>query len=178
MALKIYDKFAPFANPADGDYPYGSIKNDTTIGAEDGTPLDATWGNDYVGFDAALFAAAGITPSGLADTALSSQRFQALQILINRQALGNGQTWQNVTGSRTVGVTYTNTTGRSIVASITSSGGDAGTQIIVDSLPVSTNDLPSGVITTGVTASAVVPPGSTYSYVTIGGTVERILELR
>lgn len=79
MAIKIFEKFAPRANPADGNYPHGSIKNESVPGARDGTPLDATWGNDYAGFDAALLAEAGITPSGSPDTALASQRLDAIK---------------------------------------------------------------------------------------------------
>lgn len=82
MAIKIFDKFSPRANPADGNYPYGSIKNESVPGAKDGTPLDAVWGNDYAGFDAALLAEAGIVPSGNADTAVASQRLEALKTLI------------------------------------------------------------------------------------------------
>lgn len=79
MAIKIYEKFAPRANPADGDYPYGSIKNESVPGAKDGTPLDAALGNDMVGFTDALLAEAGITPSGNPDTVVSSQRLDALK---------------------------------------------------------------------------------------------------
>ncbi len=82
MAIKIYEKFAPRANPADGDYPHGSIKNESVPGAKDGTPLDAVWANDYAGFDAALLAAAGITPSGNPDTVSASQRLDAINALI------------------------------------------------------------------------------------------------
>ena len=81
MALKIYDKFSPRANVGDTNYPNGSIKNESVPGAKDGTPLDADWGNDYAGFDAALFAEVGIVPNGDADTALASQRLKALQLL-------------------------------------------------------------------------------------------------
>ena len=81
MALKIYEKFAPRANPGDTNYPDGSIKNESAPGAKDGTPLDADWGNDYAGFDAALFAEAGITPNGDPDTALDSQRLSATKII-------------------------------------------------------------------------------------------------
>ena len=79
MALKIFDKFAPRANPADSNHPYGSIKNESVPGAKDGTPLDAAWGNDMGGFTDALLAEAGIVPSGAADTALVSQRLEALK---------------------------------------------------------------------------------------------------
>src|SRR5690606_5331207 len=81
MAIKIYEKFAPRANPADGDYPYGSIKNESVPGAKDGTPLEAEWGNDYAGADAELFAQAGIVPSGQPDKLGASQRVDAIKQL-------------------------------------------------------------------------------------------------
>ena len=82
MALKIFEKFSPRANPADADYPFGSIKNESVPGAKDGTPLDASWGNDMLGFTDALLAEAGITPNGLPDTVGSSQRLDALRNVI------------------------------------------------------------------------------------------------
>lgn len=85
MAIKIYEKFAPRANPADGDYPYGSIKNESVPGAKDGTPLDAVWGNDYAGTDAELFAQAGIVPSGDPDKLGASQRVDAMSKLFGRR---------------------------------------------------------------------------------------------
>jgi hypothetical protein len=39
--------------------------------------------------------------------------------------IGDGQTWQDVIGSRAAGTTYTNTTGRSIQVGIRSQGGNA-----------------------------------------------------
>ena len=81
MALKIFEKFDPRANPADGNYPTGSIKNESVPGANDGTPLDAEWGNDYVGADAALFDETGVTPSGSPDTVVTSDRLTALKLL-------------------------------------------------------------------------------------------------
>ena len=86
MALKIFEKFSPRANPADSNYPYGSIKNESVPGAKDGTPLDASWGNDMGGFTDALLADAGIVPSGTADTAVSSQRLDALKKVSSLQA--------------------------------------------------------------------------------------------
>lgn len=83
MAIKIYEKFAPRANPADGDYPYGSIKNESVPGAKDGTPLDAVWANDYAGTDAELFAQAGIVPNGQPDKLGASQRVDALHAMFD-----------------------------------------------------------------------------------------------
>ena len=84
MALKIFEKFSPRANPADADYPYGSIKNESVPGAKDGTPLDASWGNDMLGFTDALLDEAGITPNGLPDTVGSSQRLDALKTVVRK----------------------------------------------------------------------------------------------
>lgn len=81
MALKINEKFAPRANPPTTNYPEGSIKNESTPGAKDGTPLDADWGNDYVGFTDALLAETGISADGNPDNALASQRVDAIKLL-------------------------------------------------------------------------------------------------
>ena len=82
MAIKIFEKFSPRANPSDADYPFGSIKNESVPGAQDGTPLDASWGNDMLGFTDALLNEAGITPNGLPDTVQSSQRLDSVKSII------------------------------------------------------------------------------------------------
>lgn len=88
MAIKIYEKYAPRANPGDGNYPNGSIKNESVPGANDGTPLDKDWGNDMVGFGDALLNAGGVTPSGLPDTVLASDRLTALTTIVREQLYG------------------------------------------------------------------------------------------
>lgn len=87
MALKPYERYAPLANEPDNAYPYGSVRNETTQGADDGTPLDADSGNDYIGADAALFNEAGITPSGTPDNVLTSDRLDAHKIVAGKSAL-------------------------------------------------------------------------------------------
>lgn len=67
--------------PASPDYPYGSSKDETSAGANDGTPYFEGRANDSFGFQQALLTAAGIAPSGNAETALVSQYLQALQTL-------------------------------------------------------------------------------------------------
>jgi len=89
MALKIFEKFSPRANPADADYPYGSIKNESVPGAKDGTPLDASWGNDMLGFTDALLDEAGITHNGLPDTVQSSQRLEAVKTVVSKVTTNN-----------------------------------------------------------------------------------------
>ena len=57
MALNINDTYAPLATPPSASYPTGSIKDETIPSiSNDGTPLTAEWGNDYVGFTDALLA--------------------------------------------------------------------------------------------------------------------------
>lgn len=103
MAIKIYEKFAPRANPADGDHPYGSIKNESVPGAKDGTPLDAEWGNDMVGFTDALLSEAGIVPSGNPDTVIESQRLNALNVLnLRRLDSTTNVLSKNLTGVKAV----------------------------------------------------------------------------
>lgn len=76
--LKIFQKYNPRALSPTTDYPYGSIKNATAHDIEDGTPLDKDHGNDYLGWDAALMAQAGMVPDGNPDKAVDSQRLAAI----------------------------------------------------------------------------------------------------
>lgn len=85
MALNIFAQYDPRVNPPDTDYPTGSLRDKSTPTSNDGTPLTVAWGNDYVGFTDALLSAAGITHDGNPDTALNSQRLQALVNVIQQQ---------------------------------------------------------------------------------------------
>lgn len=90
--IKIYEKYGPNANPPNTDYPVsGSVKNKTTPGATDGTPIDEAWLNDMIGGDLALLNAGGVTPSGDTDTALVSDRMTALMNLLIKAAEPVGQ---------------------------------------------------------------------------------------
>lgn len=77
--INMEQTFTPRVNPADANYPFGSIKDNTSPGANDGTPLSAVWGNDFEGFRQAAMTEAGITPSGLPDTAQDSQLLAAVK---------------------------------------------------------------------------------------------------
>jgi hypothetical protein len=88
--------------------------------------------------------------------------------------LGVGQTWQDMTASRAAGVTYTNTTGRSISISIYCSGGTAAayTYLYINGVSFGyqgTGSTGSASIYAGTIVSEVIPNGSTYS-ITVGGT--------
>jgi len=79
--LKVYQRYTPDATAPTTDYPLGSIKNDSVPGADDGTPIEADWGNNIEGFHQALIADAGITADGLPDTATASQLLDAVKIV-------------------------------------------------------------------------------------------------
>lgn len=80
--------------------------------------------------------------------------------------IGNGQTWQNVTGSRTAGVTYTNSTGKPIqvaiavyrVASVGAATFTIGGVVVGTWSCTGTND-----VGTTQTATFIVPDLATYS---------------
>ena len=90
MANNLSDLYPGRVTTPDANYPGGSIQNETTPtvpatpqspGSNDGTPLDKDWANDHEGFLQSLTSEAGITPSGTTDTALSSQRKDALKVI-------------------------------------------------------------------------------------------------
>lgn len=75
------------------------------------------------------------------------------------QALGVNQAWQDVTGSRTAGVTYTNTTGKTIMWSLDITDGDnnGDVTIVINGVTVF-YDLNIG----SRTMAYVIPDGHTY----------------
>ena len=92
-----------------------------------------------------------------------------------------GQTWKNVTASRSAGVTYTNSTGKPIEVAIHSvvSNSLSGIQINVDGLDVvlSQSYVASG--TQYTFGNVIVPNGSTYKLTILsGGSLRRWYELR
>ena len=85
--------------------------------------------------------------------------------------IGVGQTWQNMTSSRTAGTTYTNSTDKPIqvIASFQSSNQTNYVQGTINGLTV------YGSVTTSSshwgTISFIVPPGNTYSATMAGGSI-------
>jgi hypothetical protein len=100
------------------------------------------------------------------------------------QSFGFGQTWQNLTGSRTSGVTYYNTTGKPIQVSAWDnvSGNLSGYQTIeitVNGVRAAYTKMYLATEASTVFCSAVVPPGASY-IVTISGVYNQLVvtELR
>lgn len=93
-------------------------------------------------------------------------------------SLGEGQTWQNLTGSRAQGTTYTNTSGRPIMvaAQLTLNAGQI-CSLVVSSVTVDFVANPtSGALS--VTVGTVVPAGGTYVAINSGGSLNTWSELR
>jgi hypothetical protein len=82
----------------------------------------------------------------------------------NGIAIGVGQTWQNVTASRSINTTYTNTTGRPIMVSVRSSVDDGYSQLTVDGVVLAISGNTVGTGNNQHTVCAIVPNGASYSY--------------
>ena len=67
------------------NYPQGKARNVTVANDGSGTPLEQSWLNDWFGFQQAAALAAGITPSGTPDTALTSQLLAAISAVTRPQ---------------------------------------------------------------------------------------------
>lgn len=76
---------------ADANYPFGSSRDESAPGAGDGSPYFKARADDIFGLQQALLRAAGITPSGSADTALLSEYLQA----IIEQVMGRANTYDD-----------------------------------------------------------------------------------
>jgi hypothetical protein len=94
-------------------------------------------------------------------------------------SLGVGQTWQDVTSSRTSGTTYTNSTGKPIMVSAYLDDYTSDLPVIrinVDGLQIARSD--SGTGTSAIWVSAIVPNGSTYVITKSGVGTFNVFELR
>ena len=95
---------------------------------------------------------------------------------------GAGQTWQDVTASRALSTTYTNSTGKPI--QVLASGGYNGTNtafmtITVDGVLLQTFNVSISGLTGGsAVVGAIVPNGSTYIVASAFGGIQRWTELR
>lgn len=108
---------------------------------------------------------AAVRPSdvpALNNTLTSTSTTQALTAAqgraLNMQMLGVGQTWQNMTSSRSVGTNYTNTTGRPIMIAVTKEL--RGTQGYIQVNGINVAYFHNG--DDGMTNTVIVPAGSTY----------------
>ena len=91
--------------------------------------------------------------------------------------LGAGQTWQNMSGSRSPGVVYTNTTGRPIMVNITFNPTGSTASVSVAGVQVGATTTVSG-YSNYQTISFIVPNGNSYQSSNIAGSINYWAELR
>lgn len=184
MAIIPETEFPGKIIPGNANYPYGQARDITTPSDGTGTPLRASLVNDIFGFLQATLVGGGVTPSGAPDTATVSQYLTALKNIIDAKIdaepmLGRGQTWQNVTASRSANTTYTNTTPRPIQVSIVmrdSGNVDPASLLVGGALAVYAPDIAGG--TPGNQQwTVIVPPGVTYR-INTSNPVQHWAELR
>ena len=136
-----------------------------------------TWGawSRVVFADSAVFTD---TPSGptAAPGTNTTQLATTAFVLANQSGLGIGQTWQSMLGSRALGTTYTNSTGKPIEVSVsTNASSDTNSlEVTVGGVSILNDRSSSG---TSGHATFIVPAGATYS-VASGKTLNRWAELR
>lgn len=93
-----------------------------------------------------------------------------------RKAAGDGQTWQNLTGSRSLGTTYTNSSGRIIQIKVTGTITPSGVAELYVGSELVDQDGSEGSNRRG-TLSATVPIGATYRALFPGGSLIKWCEL-
>ena len=110
---------------------------------------------------------ATLTSVVLNNTLTSTSTTEALTAaqgkVLNDQAFGVGQTWQDVTGSRSKNTTYTNTTGRSIYLKmvIADTPFQVGVALIINNIRFDYSDVQEGF---RLSIDAVIPSGGTYRF--------------
>lgn len=91
--------------------------------------------------------------------------------------LGRGQTWQNLTGSRSAGTSYQNVSGRPIfIAARYQQSGSGTSTLFVDGVEASYGQ--QATVSGGQTLSAIVPNGSFYQLTNVSNTLSYWAELR
>lgn len=79
MAIKQNTAFVNFTPASAPETPFGSFKNETALGAKDGTEYIKDWPNDIYGYLQKLLTEGAVTPSGTPDNANISQYYEALK---------------------------------------------------------------------------------------------------
>jgi len=152
-----------------------------TSGATSASTVYSTTARTSVAYRVVGYVESTQTTAGTWATAPSTIQGVGGQALTAMSSLGYGQTWQQLSGSRAIGTTYYNTTGKPILiyirASITTAGNVVALVINSAATIVGNNASTGGY---GSTVTGIVPPNQTYSVTAItgGGSISEWNELR
>jgi hypothetical protein len=106
------------------------------------------------------------------DTSIATTAF------VNANCVGLGQTWQDVTGSRSAGTVYTNSTGRPIQVSVIIVGtGSAQGSITLNGTATAVSSMIEAVSATHQ-YTFIIPNSQTYLVTLSAGSIQKWLELR
>ncbi len=149
----------------------GGTINGTTIGASTASAIIGTTVTASTQFSG--------DGTGLTGTAASLTVGNATLSVNSTNAIGYSQTWQNVTASRAVSTTYTNSTGKPIMVCISGNppSGNAGRFSINGSVVA----FDSGAANVGTNWDFIIPNGNTYAITFASGSSWNIsawMELR
>lgn len=87
MAVIPSSRYPAQTDTGDSGYPHGKARSSGSFQDGTGTPLNKDWINDLWGFQQALLAAAGITPSGTPDQVGGSQYLEAVRAVARASAV-------------------------------------------------------------------------------------------
>lgn len=123
-----------------------------------------------------------LSAGGLPDNSVLTADIADAQITAAKLAtavlpLGVGQTWQDVTSTRALSTTYTNSTGRPIAASIFGTCNQDNSFVLTVG-GITLNGSAAYATVKGTYVAGIIPPGATYSVATTGGTLINWCELR
>lgn len=149
-----------------------NLINTTTIstGADSNNVIYSTTGRTGVAYRIVGFINITEATAGTWATAPTLVQGCGGQALTALSSLGYGQTWQNLTGSRSVGTTYYNTTGKPIKVSVYGTMATTGNYatLSVDGVPVSAHQVAqNGYI---FSLETIVPPANSYVLANGAGT--------
>lgn len=130
---------------------------------DNGVRRALTWGSNYFGIGGAL------PDTTYSDTMVLVVVYNAttarFEVIFDQSGIGYGQAWVDVTASRAIGNTYTNTTGKPIMVSVVANmvGTTSAVSLSVGSVVVARHSSASwGSSSVGI-LHTIVPPGATYS---------------
>jgi len=164
-----------------GAFAVANTYTKAEVDSKDALKLDST---NYTATDVlAKIKTVDGSGSGLDADLLDGTQLSAIALNANLKEIGVGQTWQDVTASRSAGVAYTNNTGKpiSVSISVSNAGGNyAYVSLYADGIivDVSNNTTPYPTNFNLSNVRAIIPSGSVYSIVIGYGALYKWSELR